>query len=147
MGARSPAFVHPPREIGVQPSRKGTGDAMNAEDPCQARQGSWFVAESLPADNIREVQHMKFHVVLLLILAGLAFLAGVGCSDDGGGGASPTASAAFPLTFTDDAQNGITLATEPERIVALAPSFVEVDRKSTRLNSSHLKLSRMPSSA
>ena len=30
---------------------------------------------------------------------------------------------------------------------ALAPSDVVEDRKSTRLNSSHLKLSRMPSSA
>ena len=37
----------------------------------------------------------------------------------------------------------------PEEAQAVAEGFprVELDRKSTRLNSSHLKLSRMPSSA
>ena len=72
---------------------------------------------------------MKFRLIALLLLAALVFVIGVACSDDdyaGGGGATTTPGSAFPLTFTDDAGNEVTLDAEPERIVALQPSFVEV---------------------
>ena len=38
-------------------------------------------------------------------------------------------------------------AAHPELKVRIEPHYITRDRKSTRLNSSHLKLSRMPSSA
>ena len=34
-----------------------------------------------------------------------------------------------------------------EEVIPLAPKAIETDRKSTRLNSSHIQKSRMPSSA
>jgi iron complex transport system substrate-binding protein len=74
-----------------------------------------------------------------LLLAAVA----VACDDDededGEGGAAVTTAAGasptdeaetsadtFPLTITDDSGAEVTLEQEPERIVALAPSFVEV---------------------
>ena len=59
----------------------------------------------------------------------------------------------FDTTLRDGEQTpGVSLQT-PEKIeiakglVRLGIDVIEADRKSTRLNSSHLKLSRMPSSA
>jgi iron complex transport system substrate-binding protein len=71
---------------------------------------------------------MKFKLSALLLLAALAFVLGVACSDDDDedGDATATPAAAFPLTFSDDAGNEVTLNAAPERIVALQPSFVEV---------------------
>ena len=72
---------------------------------------------------------MKFKLTALALLAALAFALGVACSDDddeNGDGETTTPAAAFPLTFTDDAGNEVTLDAEPVRIVALQPSFVEV---------------------
>ena len=72
---------------------------------------------------------MKFKLIGLALLAALAFAIGVACSDDDNENsdvATATPAAAFPLTFTDDTGNEVTLDAEPERIVALQPSFVEV---------------------
>ena len=51
----------------------------------------------------------------------------------------------FGLTFLDNLGD-MTMLRQVGLMVGLAAS-VAIDRKSTRLNSSHLKLSRMPSSA
>lgn len=68
---------------------------------------------------------------LVLVLLAASILALGACSDDDNdnGGAESAAThgaASFPLTITDDAGNEVTLDAEPERIVALAPSYVEV---------------------
>ena len=51
----------------------------------------------------------------------------------------------------DHSERGLAMVAAPEEILfestAAGMTVVDVDRKSTRLNSSHLKLSRMPSSA
>ena len=44
-------------------------------------------------------------------------------------------------------EDGISEEQKKSREVLIAMSAADLDRKSTRLNSSHLKLSRMPSSA
>ena len=81
---------------------------------------------------------MKLHTLILALAATLAvLLTACGDDDDGGGDAtsSPTAAqsvtaspepAAFPLTITDDAGVEVTIDEQPDAIVALAPSFVEV---------------------
>lgn len=71
---------------------------------------------------------MKYKLIALALLAALALALGAACSDDDDSSSDATATpaAAFPLTFTDDAGNEVTLDAEPERIVALQPSFVEV---------------------
>jgi iron complex transport system substrate-binding protein len=75
---------------------------------------------------------MRLKLPILPLLVALLLVL-VACSDDDdesadGGEATATAepAAAFPLTITDDAGNEVTLDAEPERIVALAPSYVEV---------------------
>jgi iron complex transport system substrate-binding protein len=81
---------------------------------------------------------MKLRDLILVVLASLA-LAFSACGDDDGEEAddtpSPTADAAgtpsptaapFPVSITDDNDVSVTLEAAPERIVALAPSFVEV---------------------
>ena len=52
-------------------------------------------------------------------------------------------------TMRDAARRGVELIVFPETFVPYYPyfSFVLPDRKSTRLNSSHTDISRMPSSA
>jgi iron complex transport system substrate-binding protein len=75
---------------------------------------------------------MKFKLLTLVLLAALFAALAVACDDDEENGddeeetAKPTEAAGFPLTFTDDSGAEVTLEAEPERIVALAPSFVEV---------------------
>jgi iron complex transport system substrate-binding protein len=65
---------------------------------------------------------------LIFLIVGLF----VACSDDDDGGdsssSSPTAEASsqFPVTITDDSGAEVTLKTEPQAVVALSPSFVEV---------------------
>jgi iron complex transport system substrate-binding protein len=73
---------------------------------------------------------MRLRLLVLVLLAACA-VALAACSDDDDGDGeevevTPTTEAAFPLTITDDADNEVTLEAEPERIVALAPSYVEV---------------------
>jgi iron complex transport system substrate-binding protein len=91
----------------------------------------------LPSEFIREVIDMKLRHLLLVLLAAIA-LAFSACGDDGdeaeitpsptlNSSAAPSpAPAAFPVSITDDNGVSVTLETAPERIVALAPSFVEV---------------------
>ena len=81
---------------------------------------------------------MKLRDLLLVLLAAFV-LAFAACGDDddeeadttptptadAAGDASPTV-AAFPVSITDDNDVKVTLEAAPERIVALAPSFVEV---------------------
>jgi iron complex transport system substrate-binding protein len=75
---------------------------------------------------------MKFKLLTLVLLAALLAALAVACDDDEEDGdgeeetSKPTETAGFPLTFTDDDGDEITLEAQPERIVALAPSFVEV---------------------
>jgi iron complex transport system substrate-binding protein len=72
---------------------------------------------------------MRLKLLVLVLLAACTLaLAACGDDDDDGSDADSTATpeAAFPLTVTDDAGSEITLDAEPERIVALAPSYVEV---------------------
>ncbi len=75
---------------------------------------------------------MKFKLLTLVLLAAVFAAMAVACDDneEGTGGEESTATAApaaaFPLTITDDAGMEVTLDAEPERIVALQPSFVEV---------------------
>jgi cobalamin transport system substrate-binding protein len=77
---------------------------------------------------------MKFKLLTLALIAALFAALAVACDDDeddgdSGDEASPKPSEAveaFPLTFTDDDGDEITLDAQPDRIVALAPSFVEV---------------------
>ena len=63
-------------------------------------------------------------VVLLAVI-----LACGGDDDDTSGATTPATTAAtvdYPMTLTDDGGTEVTLETQPQRIVALAPSFVEV---------------------
>ena len=93
-------------------------------------------------------------VLLALPFAALALAGCGGGGSGGGGGGVDTNSAAyqggFELCSAQTAheignENGIDNAT-PEQAADVSAEMV-ADRKSTRLNSSHLKLSRMPSSA
>ena len=91
----------------------------------------------LPSEFIREVIDMKLRHLLLVLLAALALVFS-GCGDDGdeaeitpsptsdSSAASSPTPAAFPVSITDDNDVSVTVETAPERIVALAPSFVEV---------------------
>jgi iron complex transport system substrate-binding protein len=77
---------------------------------------------------------MKVTLLALVLLAALFTALAVACDDDDdeddGADATDapkaTETADFPLTLTDDAGAEVTVEEEPERIVALAPSFVEV---------------------
>lgn len=75
---------------------------------------------------------MKFKLLTLVLLAALFAAIAVACGDDeeetgvDENTATATQASAFPVTITDDAGTEITLDAEPERIVALQPSFVEV---------------------
>lgn len=65
---------------------------------------------------------------LILGLAALLLLAAcdTGSSTAPPSGSSSTASAAFPLTLTDDDGTSVTLDHEPQRIVTYAPSMTEI---------------------
>ena len=67
-------------------------------------------------------------IALAILLAALVAL--VGCGAKTGSNASttaaPAATAAFPVTITDDASQSVTIATEPQRIVSLAPANTEI---------------------
>ncbi len=73
---------------------------------------------------------------LRFLLTGLlALLVAAACGDDGGPGspaprtpeATPSPGAPpFPVTITDSNDQQVTLDSEPQRIVALAPSFAEI---------------------
>ena len=57
------------------------------------------------------------------------------------------AMAVFQLLVVGCAQAGFAQGSEPKTFSSPTEACQALDRKSTRLNSSHLKLSRMPSSA
>lgn len=71
--------------------------------------------------------HRGWPLALALALAvALAFAALPGCAaPDETAGESP-ATAAFPVTVTDDAGRSVTIEAEPERIVSLAPANTEI---------------------
>ena len=88
-------------------------------------------------------------VVISLVVLSLALVAG--CSGGGGnvvvgGGNTPVS-----LTITDTPPAGVTVLSFQVTVAGavLNPNNVSLvrDRKSTRLNSSHIQKSRMPSSA
>lgn len=68
----------------------------------------------------------------LALLLGAGLLAG--CAKSGGAGAgsvaetsqTPSASSMYPLTITDDASRTVTIASQPKRIVSLAPANTEM---------------------
>jgi iron complex transport system substrate-binding protein len=69
---------------------------------------------------------MKIRILLALaalIALSLAFACG---DDDSGPTQTPAEVADFPVTITDSNGQDVTLESEPDAIVALAPSFVEV---------------------
>ena len=63
----------------------------------------------------------------VLLLLGFLALAAIAC-EEAGPGPTPTPAAApgFPVTVTDSQGNQVTFQEAPQRIVALAPSFVEI---------------------
>ncbi|HSP54940.1 MAG TPA: ABC transporter substrate-binding protein, partial [Dehalococcoidia bacterium] len=65
---------------------------------------------------------MKIRVLVMFLLMACA----LALSACGGGEASTTATATFPVTIKDDKGVEVTITSAPARIVALAPSFVEV---------------------
>ncbi|HET9476322.1 MAG TPA: ABC transporter substrate-binding protein [Dehalococcoidia bacterium] len=70
---------------------------------------------------------MNLRNLLLAVLAAAVFVfAACGDDDESEPLPTPNPSAAFPVTIADDNGAHVTLDQEPERIVALAPSFVEV---------------------
>ncbi len=71
---------------------------------------------------------MKNWLLLMMVLLTVALFQACNDDDDGDATATPTeeASAEFPVTITDDTGAEVTLKAEPEAIVALSPSFVEV---------------------
>ncbi|HEY5639855.1 MAG TPA: ABC transporter substrate-binding protein [Dehalococcoidia bacterium] len=75
---------------------------------------------------------MRIFFVLAGLFAALVIAAACGDDDAGRDGtpvattSAATAAPAFPMTITDDVGIEVTLASEPESVVALAASFVEV---------------------
>ena len=65
--------------------------------------------------------------VVVLSLAGLVLISGCATQTAEKPAATPTAgAAAFPATVTDDASRTVTIDSEPERIVSLAPANTEI---------------------
>lgn len=70
----------------------------------------------------------KYFVVVVLLVAALVLF--VGCQQSGvveidSNVATKTGDTTYPLTFTDDRGNSITINEEPQKIVSLAPAMTE----------------------
>lgn len=77
---------------------------------------------------MRNARHARIAVILAAALA-LAALAGCStpAAQKSAGGAKATSTgAAYPLTITDDAGRSVTIATQPKRLVSLAPANTEI---------------------
>ncbi len=78
----------------------------------------------------RPTRRARPRIALALAAAALAAAALAGCSGAAPAppapAEAPAPAAAFPVTITDDASQSVTIETEPQRIVSLAPANTEI---------------------